>query len=67
VNYFFVYLVFIYLFNNSKIGAIFQSFFKKKNTMDIERDVKKRAKDKCEFCGYNEFLNVYLVPKTPDY
>jgi len=35
--------------------------------MDIEREVKKRAKDKCEFCGYNEFLNVYLVPKTPDY
>ena len=58
--------MFIYLFNNSKTGAIFQSFFKK-NTMGIEREVKKRAEDKCEFCGYNEFLNVYLVPKTPDY
>jgi len=58
--------MFIYLFNNSKIGAIFQSFFKK-NTMGIERDVKKRAEDKCEFCGYNEFLNVYFIPKTPDY
>ena len=35
--------------------------------MGIERDVKKRAEDKCEFCGYNEFLNVYFIPKTPDY
>jgi protein PhnA len=58
--------MFIYLFNNSKIGAIFQSFFKK-NTMGIEREVKKRAEDKCEFCGHDGLLAIYLIPKTPDY
>ena len=58
--------MFIYLFNNSKTGAIFQSFFKK-NTMGIEREVKKRAEDKCEFCGHDELLAIYLIPKTPDY
>jgi len=49
--------MFIYLFNNSKTGAIFQSFFKK-NTMGIEREVKKRAEDKCEFCGHDELLAI---------
>ncbi len=59
--------MFIYLLNNSKRRAIeYVSLIIKKN-MGIEREVKKRAEDKCEFCGYNEFLNVYLVPKTPDY
>jgi protein PhnA len=35
--------------------------------MSIEREVKKRAEEKCEFCGHNEYLEVYIVPKTPEY
>ena len=35
--------------------------------MSIEREVKKRAEEKCEFCGHNEHLGVYVVPKTPEY
>ena len=37
--------------------------------MSIEREVKKRAEDKCELCGNKapENLGVYEVPKTPDY
>jgi protein PhnA len=37
--------------------------------MSIERDVKKRAEDKCELCGSAEpeNLGMYEVPKTPEY
>ncbi len=37
--------------------------------MSIEREVKKRADDKCELCGNAEpeNLGIYEVPKTPDY
>ncbi len=37
--------------------------------MSLEREVKKRANDMCEFCGNNEpeNLSVYEVPKTPEY
>ncbi|HIB46846.1 MAG TPA: PhnA protein [Flavobacteriaceae bacterium] len=33
--------------------------------MSIEREVAKRAENKCEFCGAEEKLNVYQVPETP--
>jgi len=35
--------------------------------MSIEREVKKRAEEKCEFCGHDEHLEMYVVPKTPEY
>lgn len=37
--------------------------------MSIEREVKKRAEDKCELCSHAEPENlaIYEVPKTPDY
>jgi protein PhnA len=37
--------------------------------MSFEREVKKRAEDKCELCGHAEPENlaVYEVPKTPEY
>ncbi|MCF6308347.1 MAG: PhnA domain-containing protein [Flavobacteriaceae bacterium] len=35
--------------------------------MSIEREVKKRAEEKCEFCGHIEHLEMYVVPKTPEY
>jgi protein PhnA len=37
--------------------------------MSFERDVKKRADDKCELCGHaeEENLAIYEVPKTPEY
>ena len=35
--------------------------------MSIEREVKKRAGEKCEFCGHNEHLETFIVPKTPEY
>ncbi len=37
--------------------------------MSIEREVKKRANNTCEFCGNNEQenLSVYEVPKTPEF
>ena len=37
--------------------------------MSFEREVKKRAEDKCELCGHSEPENlaVYEVPKTPEY
>ena len=35
--------------------------------MSFEREVKKRAEEKCEFCGHNEHLEMYVVPKTPEY
>ncbi len=35
--------------------------------MSFEREVKKRADDKCEFCGHDEQLQMYIVPKTPEY
>lgn len=35
--------------------------------MSFEREVKKRAEDKCELCGHDEHLSVYDVPKTPGY
>ena len=35
--------------------------------MSIEREVKKRAEDKCELCGHEEHLTIYEVPKTPEY
>ncbi|MFT4698644.1 MAG: protein PhnA [Flavobacteriaceae bacterium] len=35
--------------------------------MSFEREVKKRAGEKCEFCGHNEHLEMYVVPKTPEY
>jgi len=35
--------------------------------MSIEREVKKRAEEKCEFCGNKEHLEMYVVPKTPEY
>ncbi|MGJ8665718.1 MAG: PhnA domain-containing protein [Patiriisocius sp.] len=36
---------------------------------DIEREVKRRAEDKCELCGHAEpeNLKVFEVPKTPEY
>lgn len=37
--------------------------------MSFEREVKKRAEDKCELCGHGEPENlaIYEVPKTPEY
>ena len=35
--------------------------------MNFEREVKKRAEDKCEFCAQYEHLEIYVVPKTPEY
>ncbi len=35
--------------------------------MSIEREVKKRAEEKCELCGQGEHLEIYVVPKTPEY
>lgn len=35
--------------------------------MSLEREVKKRAEDKCEFCAHDEHLEIYKVPKTPEY
>lgn len=35
--------------------------------MSIEREVKKRAEDKCELCSHEEHLQIYEVPKTPKY
>jgi protein PhnA len=35
--------------------------------MSVEREVKKRAEDKCELCGHEEHLAIYAVPNTPDY
>ncbi len=35
--------------------------------MSFEREVKKRAEEKCEFCGHKEHLAMYVVPKTPEY
>jgi protein PhnA len=37
--------------------------------MSFEREVIKRAEEKCELCGYSEPENlaVYEVPKTPEY
>ena len=35
--------------------------------MSFEREVRKRAEEKCEFCGHNEHLEMYIVPKTPEY
>ncbi len=37
--------------------------------MSFEREVKKRAEDKCELCGHAEPENlaIYEVPKTPEY
>ena len=35
--------------------------------MSFEREDKKRAEDTCEFCGYDEHLTIYVVPKTPEY
>lgn len=33
--------------------------------MSVEREVKKRANDVCEFCGNVEHTSVYEVPNTP--
>lgn len=33
--------------------------------MSIDRALKKRANDQCEFCGSTEQLSVYQVPDTP--
>lgn len=33
--------------------------------MSLEREVKKRAENKCEFCGSQENLSVYEVPNSP--
>ena len=33
--------------------------------MSVEREVKKRADNKCELCTANEHLSVYEVPATP--
>lgn len=33
--------------------------------MSLEREVTKRAENKCEFCGADENLSVYQVPETP--
>jgi len=33
--------------------------------MSVEREVKKRADEKCEFCGSEEKLAVYQIPETP--
>lgn len=37
--------------------------------MSIEREVKKRAEEKCELCNHSEpeNLGLYEVPKTPEY
>ena len=35
--------------------------------MSVEREVKKRAENKCELCGHEEHLTIYEVPKTPEY
>lgn len=35
--------------------------------MSFEREVRKRAEEKCEFCGHDEHLAMYVVPKTPEY
>ncbi len=35
--------------------------------MSIEREVRKRAEEKCEFCSHDEHLALYVVPKTPEY
>jgi len=33
--------------------------------MSVQREVSKRAEDRCEFCGNEEKTAVYEVPKTP--
>lgn len=33
----------------------------------MEREIKKRANDTCEFCNNEEHLSIYEVPKTPEY
>jgi len=37
--------------------------------MSVEREIKKRAEEKCELCGHSEPENLalYEVPKTPEY
>jgi protein PhnA len=35
--------------------------------MSVEREVRKRAEEKCELCGNEEHLEIYEVPKTPEY
>jgi len=33
--------------------------------MSVQREVSKRAEDRCEFCGNEEKTSLYEVPKTP--
>jgi protein PhnA len=35
--------------------------------MSIERELNKRAENKCEFCGNEEHLAIYEVPNSPEY
>lgn len=56
-------------FHRCQIDNIITFVGIKISEMSIERDVKKRAEDKCELCGHTEpeNLGMYEVPKTPEY